>query len=108
MKVFFLYPRHRCELKCKQSGMLDKIEETLISLHAGLPGSSAQAASGIEVHTLQSIKKVIGKRDRSHACSCSDKKYLYFIKQYVAPAGYLTPLHLQIHHRYEKNILASI
>ena len=67
MEVFFLYQEHHCELKCKRSVMLDKVQEALISNQAGLPGSLDQATS-IEVHTLQSIKKVIEKKEIDYSC----------------------------------------
>jgi len=57
--VLFEYQGHRCALKCKRSGLQDKVEEVLISLQASLPGSSTQSAVSrrIEVHTLQSTRK---------------------------------------------------
>ena len=79
MEVLFQYQGHRCTLKCKRSVMREKVEEALITLQAGLPGSSAQSASRIEVHTLQSIRKPATKKKHK-----DENKSIYLLQRYVS------------------------
>ena len=79
MEVLFQYQGYQCTLKCKRSVMREKVEEALISLQDGLPGSSAQSASRIEVHTLQSIRKPATKKKHK-----DENKIIYLLQRYVS------------------------
>jgi len=80
MEIVFEYQGSRLDIKCKRSVMKSKIEDALIGLQASLPGPSSSQANlvqptALEVHTLQSIKKVSKKR--------LNNKCLYFIQRCV-------------------------
>ena len=79
MEVLFQYQGYQCTLKCKRSVMREKVEEALISLQAGLPGSSAQSASRIEVHTSQSIRKPATKKKHK-----DENKSIYLLQRCVS------------------------
>ena len=87
IEIVFEYQGNRLEVKCKRSVMKSKIEDALISIQTSLSGpSSAQAnlaqPTALEVHTLQSIKKVSRKR--------LNNKRLYFVQRYISDwKGYI-------------------
>ena len=76
LKVLFEYQGHRSILKCKRSKILEDIGKGLADLtHIGLDPQTSASESVIEVHTLQSRRRVLGKPKPGVKC--------YLLQRYV-------------------------